>query len=232
MLAGGAAASRAPEDRVVFPLLVSCRDLLEEILFAVNEGFGRAALRTVRTLYECVVVARFLHLHPEKTASFLEKFNLQWAKIVQNIPAEYRPPEMHTALSAALPKYASGKMVSMTDLRWTGEDIFKMATEVGLSPLHSVAFDYASAYIHPSSVFLLSNISTSGDSEDNILRVSDGSQEAEAREAIRTSHDLILNALDLRLKYSPSDDHQDLLEQCKNDFAQIWGYRPVSFWRA
>jgi len=33
------------EDRVIFPLGVACRDLLEEILFAVSEGFGRLALR-------------------------------------------------------------------------------------------------------------------------------------------------------------------------------------------
>src|SRR5271157_5848321 len=32
--AGGARSSKSPEDRVVFPLLVSCRDIVEEILSA------------------------------------------------------------------------------------------------------------------------------------------------------------------------------------------------------
>src|ERR1017187_2734343 len=78
------ARSSTPEDLVVFPLLVSCRDLVEEILFAATEGFGRAALRTVRTLYECIVFARYLNLHPEKQKSFLDVFHVQWAKILQN----------------------------------------------------------------------------------------------------------------------------------------------------
>src|SRR5271166_33251 len=70
--AGGARSSKSPEDRVVFPLLVSCRDIVEEILFALNDGFGRAALRSARTMYECVVTARYLNLHPERpTISWL-----------------------------------------------------------------------------------------------------------------------------------------------------------------
>ncbi len=63
----GASSTNAPEDKVVFPLLVSCRDSIEEILFAIKDGFGRAALRATRTMYECLVVARHLNLHPEKT---------------------------------------------------------------------------------------------------------------------------------------------------------------------
>src|SRR5271157_592905 len=59
--AGGARSSKSPEDRVVFPLLVSCRDIVEEILSALNDGFGRAALRSARTMYECVVTARYLN---------------------------------------------------------------------------------------------------------------------------------------------------------------------------
>src|SRR5271166_2347459 len=88
--AGGARSSKSPEDRVVFPLLVSCRDIVEEILSALNDGFGRAALRSARTMYECVVTARYLNLHPEKTDDFLAVFHSQWAKVVQNIPSQFR----------------------------------------------------------------------------------------------------------------------------------------------
>ena len=66
----------------------TCRDIVQEILFAVNDGFGRAALRSVRTLYEYVIFARFLSLHPDKMAGFLDTFHAQWAKVIQNIPVE------------------------------------------------------------------------------------------------------------------------------------------------
>ncbi len=101
-------------------------------------------------MYECVVVARHLHLHPEKTDDFLNIMWVQWAKILQNIPVGERSSQMHTQLAAKVPRYAQGKMVRMEDLNWSGEHTLKMAKEAGtLADLHSLAFDYASAYIHP-----------------------------------------------------------------------------------
>ena len=35
-----------PEDRVIFPLGVATRDLFEEVIWLVQEGFGNGALRT------------------------------------------------------------------------------------------------------------------------------------------------------------------------------------------
>ena len=164
--ASGAKASKASEDGIVFPLLVSCRDILEEMLFAVNEGFGRAAVRSVRTMYECVVAARYLNLHPEKTSAFLSQFHVQWAKIIQSMPPEFRSPEMHGTISKHVPKYAQGKWVGMKDLNWSGKQTLEMAKEGGtLSDLHSMAFDYASAFIHPSAVFVLNAMSQQAGTE-------------------------------------------------------------------
>lgn len=81
-LGQGATSSSPSEDRVIFPLLVTCRDLVEEILFLVSEHFGRAAVRTARTMYECIVVARHHSLHPEKVDDYLGQFHAQWAKIL------------------------------------------------------------------------------------------------------------------------------------------------------
>jgi hypothetical protein len=227
ILGHGATTSRVPGDLVVFSLLVSCRDIVEEILFAVKDGFGRTALRSVRTLYECVVFARFLHLHPDKQESFVNTFYAQWAKTIQNIPPEYRPPDIHNAVSSKIFKYASGKTVGTNDLKWTSEHTLQMANEVGLSVLHSVAFDYTSAYIHPSAIFLLSNLSLS-ESAEHVVRVSANSQEPDSRFALLLAHELILNALDFRLKCSPSDQHKASLDQCKRDYEHIWGHAPVS----
>src|SRR5271157_4141240 len=221
----GAKSSSRPEDRVVFPLGVSCRDILEEILFAVTEGFGRSALRSARTMYECVVFSRHIHLHPEKADDFLGKFHAQWAKIIQNIPdPEKGMPEMHTVISGKVPKYAKGKRVGVRDLDWSDRNTFRMAKEAGaLSELHSLAFDFASAFVHPSAVFILSQMSRLVPGEPQI-QVGTKPQDEEAKQALRIAHDLVLNAVDLRLKYSPSDTLRERLEACKRDFIKIWGY--------
>jgi hypothetical protein len=224
--ANGAASTSRPEDKVVFPLLVSCRDITEEILFAVKEGFGRAALRATRTMYECVVVARHLNLHPEKAADFLSIFHAERAKVYQDIPEARRGVSMDDSIAAYVPKYAQRKRVVAKDLDWSGTRVYEMAKEAGgLAELHPIAYTLASAYIHPGAVFYLSNLSASVDGE-SVVRVSEGSQETESRYAIRNAHDLLLNAADLRLKYAPTPNLSDLFDECKADFLRLWGYQP------
>jgi hypothetical protein len=220
--AKGARSSKAQEDRVIFPLLVACRDIVEEILFAISAGFGRLALRSVRTMYECVVFARYLNLHPEKTDDYLTTFHAQWAKVLENIPDPVTAmPEVHNAISAKVPAYAAGKYVN---LDWSDKSTLKMAEEAGIpNQFHAWAFNYASGFVHPSSVFLIRHLSQG---TGNLIEVSMGPQDDEATLAMRISHSLILNAVDLRLKYAPLAALQHGLKECKKDFAQIWGYPP------
>lgn len=132
---------------------------------------------------------------------------------------------MHAQLSAKVPKYAKGQMMGIKDLDWSGENTLKMAKEAGqLGELHSLAFDYASAYIHPSAMFILGVMSLEPGSTEVQLSVK--SQDEESKQALRVGHDLLLNAADLRLKYSPSGPLKSLFEECKKDFVSIWGYGP------
>ena len=220
--AKGAKNSGKPEDRIVFPLLVSARDTMEEILFAISKGHGRAALRTVRTLYECVVTAHHLHLHPEKMNDFFAMFYVQWAKILQNVPSP-TITDMHKAVSQYVPKFAQGKMVGLKDLDWSGQHTREMAEEAGeIAKLHPLPFDHASAYVHPSILFFLSTLTY--DAGTGLFQLSVKSQDDEGSYALRASHDLLLNAVALRLKYVPSDAVKAQFEQCKQDFNNIWGY--------
>jgi len=206
---------------MVFPLLVCCRDLMEEVLISVHKGFGRAALRAVRTMYECVVVARFIRAHPEK-AELLDTFHAQWAKIVQNLPTNEVSPTLDEMLRERVPKYG-GKNVSVRDVEWSGKKTLEMAREAGpLADLHPLAFDLASAYVHPSAVLFMSMF-TPGSGEDAVC-IGEGGHEEEAEFAVMLSYDLVLNAAGLRLKYSPTDNLRSLLAECKTDFARMYGH--------
>jgi hypothetical protein len=218
----GARGSKAHEDRVIFPLIVACRDIVEEILFAVSEEFGRLALRSVRTMYECVVFARYLSLHPERTDDYLATFHAQWAKVLENIPnPEITMPGVHNVVSAKVPAYAAGKYV---DLDWSDKSTLKMAEEAGIpKQFHAWAFNYVSGFVHPSGLFLIRHLSQG---QGDVFEISTKSQDDEATLALRISHSLILNAADLRLKYAPSATLQEKLEECKGDFANVWGYPP------
>lgn len=211
---------------MLFPLGVACRDLFEEILFAVDDGFGRAALRSARTMYECVAFCRHIQMHPEKAPTFLQVFHTQWAKVIQNMPKpEIEMPEVHRQLVSEVPKYASGKHIGLHDLKWSSENTYEMAKEAGrLSELHPIAFDYASAYVHPSAVFLLSHMSVA--MPDGEIRISLDPEDTEGTWALKLAHDLILNSVDLRLKYTASVHLHQQFDQCRHDFINIWGYSP------
>jgi hypothetical protein len=217
----GAKNSSAPEDRVIFPLLVACRDITEEILFAVSQGFGRLALRSVRTMYECVVFARFLSLHPERTDDYLATFHAQWAKVLENVgDAAKLMPDVHKVVAARVPSYAAGKRV---DLDWSDASTLQMAEEVGIPrQFHAWAFNYASGFIHPSGLFLIRHLSQG----EKSIEVGMGLQEDESRFALRFSHTLILNALHLRLKYAPSEALQQQIDGLTTDYRNVWGYPP------
>jgi hypothetical protein len=142
---------------------------------------------------------------------------------LRNIPNAGRDmPEVHQVIFDQVPEYAAGKHI---DLRWSDKETLKMAEEVDIpSHFHAFAFNYASAYVHPSAGFILrhlSQVQTGG-----IMRINTQPQDHEARFALRLSHALIINVLGLRLEYAPSSALQECLEECKRDFVKVWGCQP------
>jgi uncharacterized protein DUF5677 len=213
-----------PEDRVVFPLGVASRDLFEEIHFLVHHGLGNAALRTARTLYECVVFALYISRHPESWEPYVDTMYAQWANVLRNVPdASQNLPEMHNELVAKVPRYGTGKMAP---IEWNDEgNTYKMASEVGISDeFHSLAFGYTSMFVHPSAVFFLRRLSQS--SLDGPVTIKATDDDREWRMAMQIAHDLMINSIRLRLKYSQSSELRASLGICETDFLAIWGYKP------
>jgi hypothetical protein len=216
----------ASEDRVIFPLGVATRDLFEEVIWLVHEGFGNGALRTSRTLYECVVFCLYINKHPETWNRYLDTMHSQWAKIMQNVPgADQTLPEIHNVLLTRVPKYGKGKGAFIS-LDWNNDKTtYKMASDVGISDLfHSLAFNYASGFVHPSAMFLLHSFTRP--SPDGPLMTGVDSDSQEWKFALQISHDMTINAMRLRTKYSESPALRGSLKICEIDFRNIWGYQP------
>jgi hypothetical protein len=223
---GATANDAMVEDRIVFPLGVATRDLFEEIIWLVHHGFGNSALRASRTLYECVVFCLYINKHPNSWNTYLGTMHSQWARIMQNVPgAERNLPEIHNALLKQVPKYGKGKKTFIS-LDWNNDKTtFNMATDVGISELfHSLAFNYASGFVHPSVMFLLNNLTQS--TPGGPLLTGSDSDRQEWKFALQISHDMIINAIRIRTKYCSSQALRDSLKVCEQDFFNIWGYAP------
>jgi len=214
----------ALEDRVVFPLGVATRDLCEEVIWFGHQGFGIAALRTARTLYECVVFSLYINKHPETWKVYLHQMYAQWASVLRNVPgAALRLPQMHKDLSENVPAYSKGKVIP---LDWNNDRTTrKMAKDVGISDIfHSLAFNYTSGFVHPSGMFLLSMFTRS--MKDGALLIGVKKQDEEWKMAAQITHDMTINAIRLRLKYSDSPALWGSLDVCEKDFVAIWNYPP------
>jgi hypothetical protein len=215
-----------PEDRVVFPLGVASRNLQEEIIWLVNAGFGVAALRTARTLYECVVFSWYLNKYPATWEAYLDSMHAQWANVLLNVPdAANALPEMHKAISAKVPRYAANqkkRRKKLVSLDWNdARTTYNMASAIGISDhFHSLAFSYNSGFVHPSAVFILGSMVLSP--RQDRLTVGSSRQEEESMLALRVTHDMTLAAIRLRLKYSESSALSENLKSCEADFLAIW----------
>jgi hypothetical protein len=223
---GMTANSGSPEDQaVIFPLGVIARNLYEEVVCLVDQGLGFAALRTSRTLYECVIICLYMDKRPETCKNYLATWSANWAQVIRNVPqAEQNLPDIHKTLTEQVPAYANGK--KHISLSWNDDGTTqKMAMDIGISShFHSLAFNYASAFVHPSPLFFTRNfVKLPGTSQ---FVPGKTTQDQEAKFALKITHDLIIDAIRLRLKYSDNIALRESLANCEQDFLNIWGYKP------
>jgi hypothetical protein len=171
-------------------------------------------------------IRRYVNKHPDTWKPFLETMYASWANILRSVPdADQLLPEMHRNLSAKFPKYVQGKHIR---LDWNDEGhTFDMASDVGVSrEFHSLAFNYTSAFVHPSASFVLGRIAQSP--EDGKFSFGAKRNDNSWRIALQIAHDLIISSIRLRVKYSDSPQLRDSLILCERDFLNIWGYTPQS----
>lgn len=148
--------------------------------------------------------------------------NPQWAKIMQNVPPEFRDQVLDSKLVSEVPKYRDGKPVTNKDIEWSDTHVRQMAREAGnIIHLHPFAFDQASAYLHASGMYVIRMLTWDGQSKSFGIRERHLYEE---QLALRLTHDLALNSIDLRLQCAPNKDHQARFDQCVIDFSLIWGY--------
>ena len=74
-----------PIDRFVFFCERLCCEDFFEVLLCSGNGYGVAALKLLRTLYERGVTLRYLHEHPEELDAFLDFHHVQLHKLTTPI---------------------------------------------------------------------------------------------------------------------------------------------------
>jgi hypothetical protein len=220
-------------DPVVFYTGIICTEEFLEILLLVANGYGVAALRGIRGMFERVVTIRYLSTHPDEADAYLDYHLVQSGKIARALletagPGldDARRETLNDAIrqsDAVKPKFMIPDCERCGTMRpnhtWTRKDIVTMArsdpsTAALLAPCYYEPMSHAHATAHS----FLSRMMLSGEGAAFDTR----SQTEEADRALFLAHTLLLNVLELQLSHFELALDAPLAE-CKTAFCKIWG---------
>ncbi len=200
-------------DIVVLALGNICVDDFSEILLLCANGFGNGSLKILRGMYEKLVVARYLHIHPEEVDAFwnfhaVKLSKMQFADILKKIDPDGKQLDQFKVA----PKRGGRKRLQSS---WTKKDFVCMANEVGLGEHVRNAYYLPLEFAHPS----VHSILTKLEAEDGALNVKDGEPQRDTAEiAFPIAYFLILEVLRLQIEHFGLNSDDPIFQRCIDDY--------------
>lgn len=220
-----------PVDRLVFYLgRLSVEDFFEILLLCGN-GYGIGGLKILRGMYERTVTAWYLHLHPDEADDFLDYHwvarRKQIRAIKETLGEDVLPREKVAELEDQYQRIKERFMI--TDCKrcdtkrlnhtWTKLDFISMARKAGsIGKLIVPAYYQPIEHTHPTTGGMLARLRWDGDK----VTFCEGPQREEADTTLMTAHNLLLSILDLQKEHFAVTNLEDQLQQCFQDFQEIW----------
>ncbi|HXM23036.1 MAG TPA: DUF5677 domain-containing protein [Terriglobales bacterium] len=220
-----------PEEKFVyFYGTLVAEDFMEIYLVAVN-GYGAAATKLLRSMYEHTVTLRYLHDHPDEVGAFIEYNRVQEYKLMQPIldtfGADALPPE---TIAEVKRKYEEVKEQFMvTDCKkcgtkkvnhtWSKLHFAAMAKKSGVLGTVLVP-GYFLPLRHAHSTFAA--MTDRMKNNDGLLSFHRESQPKLADDALRMAHNCLLMSLEIQDERFKIAGLKAAIENCVRDWAEIW----------
>ena len=218
-------------DAVVFFLGRQCIDDFLEILVLAGNAEGYGAQKLLRTMFERVVLVKYLAEHPEEVDAFLDHFHVtrlaQLVALQRFVPARSIPTdladEVRRRYEEVKGRYATpeGSEVSHHGIgtRWTGMAVEDMAEQVGLGSFVPDAYHEPMLQSQPSAQALIRRMDAGSDGES--MDFGDHLDRSLADQVLACAHALILTVLDVQMRHFklPAEPFSSLLD----DWRSAWG---------
>lgn len=221
-----------PVDRIVFFAGRLCVEEFMEILLLCGNGYGIAALKIVRGMFERVITALYLRLHPKDTDDFLDFHWVSQRKLARAIESSFGKEVLEGKLEEVEANYqrVRGRFM-VTDCKrcgtrrlnftWSKLDLVAMARNVGtIGALIVPAYYLPTREAHSTVGAILSRLK---ENSDGVLTFDEGPQREKADEALISAHNLLLNVLELQREHFKLQALKEPLGRCYEDFLDIWG---------
>jgi hypothetical protein len=206
------------EGLTVFMLGKLCVDDFNEIVLLCGNGFGFGALKILRGMFEKVVDAKYLHIHPEEIDNFwdfyivhLQKYGLD--RVMKKTDTNWQ----NTVNKFKTRKRKSGS--NRTQSSWTLKNLIDRAMEVGLNEHITSAYYLPTEFIHTSVIQILSNLRVEPDGTITQENHSLETNRNMADVALHMSYFLLLVVLETLIDHYKFDLAAPIVQRSADDYA-------------
>lgn len=192
-----------------------------EILLLSGNGYGNAALRILRGMFERVVHARYLSRHPEELQAFLDyDYVHQMRGLRHGMPL---PDDRRARVEQEYARVRGQFLDSKGKERrsWTRKNVRDMAGEVGLGELYLVNSYWPTLHAHTTVTTIKSRLQQA-DGKVTLIR---GPQRAEADVALVGAHMLVVFMLEDHARHFGLGLGEDIA-MLQTDFKACWNREP------
>ncbi len=203
-----------------------------EIALVCYHGYGVAASKLVRSMYEFTVTLRYLHEHPDESETFLHYHLIQQDKLTSRLIETFGetilPAELIAEIRRKAAEVKEDFMIPVCDhpgakMRlnhtWNKLDFVAMASKAGaIGKLIVPGYYFPLRHAHPTFGGLTERLeivneqmSLKGDAQPEIVDRS-----------LMTAHNCILDALKVQSEHFSIEGLEDAIQVCYRDFVRVW----------
>lgn len=219
-------------DRFVFFYGRLCCEDFFEIGLCCGNGYGAAALKLVRTLYERAVTLRYLHEHPQELSDFWDYHLVSSYKLMipinETLGRSTLPEEIRSKLSADYERVKERFMVTACEKcgtkrlnhTWSKLDLVSMAKKTGtIGQLIVPGYYLPLRHAHATVGALLSRLE---DDEVEGLSFAPTAQRDEADDALMSAQNIIFDVLSVQEQRFKIPGLKEQIQQLIDDFMEIY----------
>ncbi len=203
-----------------------------EVALVCYHGYGVAASKLVRSMYEFTVTLRYLHEHPDEADTFLAYHLVQQdqltSRLIETFGESILPAELMAEIKRKAAEVKEDFMIPVCDhpgskMRlnhtWNKLDFVAMAKKAGeIGRLIVPGYYFPLRHAHPTFGGLTDRLeivneqmSLKGDAQPEI-----------ADRSLMTAQNCILDALKVQSEHFKIEGLEDAIQVCYRDFVRVW----------
>jgi hypothetical protein len=205
-----------------------------EILLLCGNGYGIAAQKILRGMYERAVTSRYLTTHPEEVQNFLDYHKVTSHKVLsaieQSVPQDLFTPQHAAQIRAEYDAVKGHFLISdcktcetfRLNHTWSQVDIVSMARKTkNLWPLIVPGYYLPMTEAHSTTGAIFARIDFESLDANGLAFVPEA-QRDRADKVLPVAHVVLLDALQLQREFFKIEALEPLLQTCMHDYSEIW----------